>query len=451
LLAAIVVGLAPPAFAQTSPTVAPKSVVDPQPGVDLETIQARRQALFERMLERPDDLDAAFEYAALSVQAGDLEAAVGTLERMLIFAPGLPRLQLELGVLYFRLNAFETARSYFEAAVLAPDVPPEVREKVETYLAGIDMAGEPTRYTGQVRTGIRYQTNANRAPNVGIITLNDLPFELTPDSQGSPDGNVYGLGIFHVSHDLPSQGDTLEVDLLTYGSKQFKQDELDVAVAELTLGPAFDMRRFGIENAAAGLYGIGSVIYLDNHVYSSAAGAGVRYLWQPQPGYSLVHAMEYRYRAYYDSESSPTAEEREGSEFRAVTSGRYIITPTITLAANGYLQYSDARQDYLENTEVGFALSPSFAFDSPFGDGWQDWIISPAAGFVYRRYAGPDPAIDPNVTEWDWELFVGGELTVPLQESWALLAETEYRNYDSNYPTRDFDNFSVSLSLLKSF
>lgn len=449
VLAGLLAGWALPALAQTDPSVAPKSVVAPQSGVDLEALQTRRQMLFEQMLARPDDLDAAFEYAALSVQVGDLEAAVGTLERMLIFAPGLPRLQLELGVLYFRLAAYETARSYFEAAVSAPDVPPEVREKVETYLAGIDKAGETTRFTGQARAGIRYQTNANRAPNAGIITLNDLPFDLKDG--GAPDGNVYGLGIFHVSHDLESQGDTLEADLLTYGSKQFHQDELDVAVVELTIGPAFDMRRFGIDNAAIGVYGIGSGIYLDNDFYSAAVGAGTRLLWQPQPGFSLVHALEYRYRTYYDSESSPTAELREGSEIRAVTSARYILTPTVTLAANAYVQYSGARRGYLENTEVGAAVSPSFAFDAPFGDGWGDWIISPAAGFVYRAYAGPDPAIDAETSERDWELFVGADLTVPLKDDWALLAETEYRHYDSNYPTRDFDNFSVSLSLLKSF
>lgn len=449
VLAAILAILPLSAFAQTSPAVAPKSVVAPHPGVDVESIQARRQALFERMLAQPDDLDAAFEYAALSVQVGDLEGAVATLERMLIFAPGLPRLQLELGVLYFRLAAFETARSYFESAVSGPDVPPQVREKVETYLASIDEATMKTRFTGQARVGIRYQTNANRAPNAGIITLNDLPFELSDG--GAPDGNVYGLGIFHVSHDLETQGDTLEADLLVYGSKQFHLDELDVGLMELTLGPAFDMRRFGMENAAFGIYGIGSAIYLDGDFYSAGGGAGARFLWQPQPGFSLVHALEYRYRSYYNSESSPTAELREGSEVRAVTSGRYILTPTITLAANAYLQYSDAQRDYLENTEVGLAFSPSFAFDSPFGDGWADWVISPGAGLVYRHYAGPDPAVDADETEHDWELFAGAELTVPLKDNWALLAETEYRSYQSNYPTRDFDNFSVSLSLLKSF
>ena len=88
------------AVAQTKSTVPPKRVVPAQ--VDeaaVQQAQARREALFQAILQKPDDLDAAFEYAALSVQVGDIEAAISTLERMLIFAPGLPRLQLELGVL----------------------------------------------------------------------------------------------------------------------------------------------------------------------------------------------------------------------------------------------------------------------------------------------------------------------------------------------------------------
>lgn len=39
------------------------------------------------MLQDPSNLDVAFEYASLSSQVGDYEAAVSTLERMLIFAP----------------------------------------------------------------------------------------------------------------------------------------------------------------------------------------------------------------------------------------------------------------------------------------------------------------------------------------------------------------------------
>ena len=52
-----------------------------------DQIEARRQALLQLMLRDPSKLDIAFEYASLSSQVGDHEAAVSTLERMLIFAP----------------------------------------------------------------------------------------------------------------------------------------------------------------------------------------------------------------------------------------------------------------------------------------------------------------------------------------------------------------------------
>jgi hypothetical protein len=52
-----------------------------------DQIEARRQALRQLMLRDPSKLDIAFEYASLSSQVGDHEAAVSTLERKLIFAP----------------------------------------------------------------------------------------------------------------------------------------------------------------------------------------------------------------------------------------------------------------------------------------------------------------------------------------------------------------------------
>jgi hypothetical protein len=66
----------PPAFAAPDSTPASR-----------DQIEDRRQALLRLMLQDPSNLDVAFEYAALSSQVGDYEAAVSTLERMLIFAP----------------------------------------------------------------------------------------------------------------------------------------------------------------------------------------------------------------------------------------------------------------------------------------------------------------------------------------------------------------------------
>lgn len=453
IVAAALLGLAATqAYAQTKSTVPPKRVVPAQTSSgSVQQIQARREVLFQAMLAKPDNLDAAFEYAALSVQAGDIEAAISTLERMLIFAPGLPRLQLELGVLYYRLAAYETARGYFEAAIAGPDVPPEVRAKVEQFLAGIDQASDTSRFTGQVRAGIRYQTNANRAPVDSVILLGGRPFTLNAEAQGTPDGNVYATGIFHWSNDLPSQGDTLEIDLLTYGSKQFEREELDVALAELTIGPAFDMGRFGMENAALGIYGIGSGVFLADDFYSAGIGAGSRFVIRPNPATSLVAALEYRHKNYHDSDSSPTASLRDGDELRTFGTATYILSPTTVLYGNAYLQRVWADADYLSYLEGGFTVGPRYSFASPVDSSRPAWTVALNTGALFRNYDDPDPVISPTDAEKDWEAFVGGGLTIPFKPDLALITELEYRYVDSNYDTRKYDNFSISLSIAKSF
>ena len=101
---------AAPAIAEGDTTVAVQRLGPPE-------VEARREALLQQMIARPSDLDLAFEYAQLSAQVGDYEGAVSTLERMLIYAPNTPRLQLELGILYYKLGSYEVARTYFAQVV----------------------------------------------------------------------------------------------------------------------------------------------------------------------------------------------------------------------------------------------------------------------------------------------------------------------------------------------
>src|SRR6266851_1725529 len=70
-------------------------------------LEAKKAALFQEMLRNPANLDATFAYAEAAAKLGDNEAAVSALERMLLFNPSLPRVELELGTLYFRMGSFE--------------------------------------------------------------------------------------------------------------------------------------------------------------------------------------------------------------------------------------------------------------------------------------------------------------------------------------------------------
>ena len=98
-------------------------------------LRAEADALFKHLLAKPNDLDAAFRFSEIETKLGDYEAAIGALERMLFYNPNLPRVQLELGLLYFKLHSYEMAKSYFNAALASPDTPQDVRDQVAKFLS----------------------------------------------------------------------------------------------------------------------------------------------------------------------------------------------------------------------------------------------------------------------------------------------------------------------------
>jgi tetratricopeptide (TPR) repeat protein len=131
----------PAALAQSAPASTPAPVASP-PAASMNDADKRVAAdlLFKRLLLKPDDLDAGFQYAQLETELGDYEAAIGALERILYYNPNLPRVNLQLGTLYFHLRSYEMARNCFDAVLNAPDVPLDIRTEVQTYVAAIDKA-----------------------------------------------------------------------------------------------------------------------------------------------------------------------------------------------------------------------------------------------------------------------------------------------------------------------
>ena len=87
---------------------------------DRSALEAQKDQLFQQMLANPANLDVVFAYADVSAKLGDNEAAVSALEQMLLFNPNLPRVDLELGALYFRMGSFDVAPDYFQKAAEPP-------------------------------------------------------------------------------------------------------------------------------------------------------------------------------------------------------------------------------------------------------------------------------------------------------------------------------------------
>lgn len=421
------------------------------PPASQEALAARQTQLLELMLRQPDNLDIAFEYATISSLLGDYEAAISTFERMLIYAPGLPRVQLELGVLYFRLGSYDTALYYFESTLESPNVPPEVEARVQSYIAAIATEQVPTEFRAAIMLGVRGQTNANAAPGGRRVTLNGRDFLLDETSTGQADVNVFAAANLHGAYDLGSQGDTLEADLLIYAARYHEVVRLDTGIAELTFGPSFNMKRFEMDNTRAGIYGILSGVRLNHANYLGTVGAGARFVSLINPKVRVVGKAEFRRRWYNDTAAFTTASERNGYVLRTDIKVSHQTTATWRSRVFVIADFEEAKTDYNQSWEAGGGIGGTYKFASPIEKLTQPWSFDMEAGYVYRKYDAPDPVISTTDTQFNHEGWARAVLSVPFRPDVAMSLTGELRRQYSNYATSSYTNASAILSLMKTF
>jgi hypothetical protein len=415
-------------------------------------IEARRQALLQLMLQNPGDLDVAFEYAALSSQVGDYEASISTLERMLIFAPNTPRLQLELGILYYKLGSYDVARSYFAQVVANPAVPPEIAAKVRLYLQQLAIEADPPPFTGSIFSGIRWESNANSAPATQNITLNGLDFTLDSQSVAAPDWSAVNIGTLHYGYDLKNQGDRMEFDFLTYNATYFDLTDVNLNFFEATLGPSFNLKRIGADKSRLFVYGIGDEVLLGNDQYFAAGGGGVRFLSFAAPRSVLDLRLETRVRQFTNTRDRPTNTLRDGAQTRFGGSYSYYLAPGVVLVVQGYAQHEAAEVGFYTNTEIGASAGIAWTFANPLAAaGRYPWTLQVGAGGIHRRYDDPDPTINPFQSEVDKTFWGRAALLIPVAETWAAVPQVEIRDQDSNYEISKYDDFSALVGLQKRF
>jgi len=417
-----------------------------------DQLDARRQSILQQMIANPGDLDLALQYSELSAQAGDYEGAISTLERMLIYAPNTPRLQLELGILYYKIGSYDMARSYFATVLANPNVPPSIASQVRVYIQQVAVEADPPPFSGTWYTGIRWESDANSAPASQSITLNGIDFTLDDTAVAASDWSVLNVGTLHYSYDLKNQGDRIEFDALAYNASYFDLTDIDLTFIETTLGPSFNMKRWGMDKSRLFLYGIGDEVLLGNAQYFDAGGAGARILSFAAERSILDVRVETRFRNFNNTEIRPTSSLREGEQTRLGGSYSYLLAPGLVLIVEGYDQRENADADFYANWEIGGSAGIAWTFANPIrAEARFPWTLQAGAGGLNRTYDDPDPTINPHAREVDNTFWSRVALVLPVAETWAMIPQVEIRDQQSNYETAEFDDFSATLGLQKRF
>jgi hypothetical protein len=426
---------------------------------DRARLEAEKASLFEQMLRDPANLDVAFAYADVSGRLGDYEGAVSALERMLLFNPNLPRVQLELGALYFRMGSYTLARAYFARAAAA-NPPPEVRARIDQYLAEIEKGESRHHLTGYVFFGGQYQSDANVAPGSPLILSPIGPVLLNNQFTKQASGSQFGSGSVLYSYDLGTQNrDTLDVTSVGYLNHYVNPavTRLDLSLLELTAGPRFNFPNGGLvgeKPASVRPYIIGDEVGLGWNQYFAAIGTGIEYDQIVWNDLALKSIFEFRHKGFTNAPDRPLSTGLGGSDKLVSLSATKPITANSTLN----LQF-----DYLDqSTQLPFYTNNSYAiagtywlrYDDPIGITPSSWETSIFLGRAWSNYASPDPCCNtsdnPSIffsasSQLTQRWRFGFTQTLLVAANTAIVLQLERDIVSSNLPLYAYTNTSVLL------
>lgn len=386
-------------------------------------LQKAYDEAFAAMMADPQNLDKTFAFASLASQKGDLEGAISALERMLFINPDLPRVKLELGVLYFRLNSLETARVYLQGALAAPEVPPPVRERAQSFLDEIDKRAARHQLTGSLYGGVRVQSNAN-ASGSGAVTFFDpvLGPQNATLTTGTKQGdfNLFALANARYIYDFQDQNqDLFEVTGAFYSARQQTVQRVNVTFAELTFGPRLGVPWLSGTNVRP--YAILDYIDLKDDPYYRAPGAGLELLSEVVPGTIAQINFEARDKRYHNSFLLPTLTDQNGDELLVRGQLTQVITDALAALASGTIATLHARNESQGYLYYDYTLGLSYSFDAPFGLTELPWNILGTATRAFYDYNRPDPTIDANTTRFDRDWRFALVSTVPVTVDWSVI------------------------------
>lgn len=412
-------------------------------------LRQQYNAAFQETMRKPADLDVLFRFASLATQVGDLEGAISALERMLLINADLPRVRLELGVLYYRLGSYEAARTYLVSALKSPSLPADVRRKADEYLAQIDSKASPSSFAGDVFFGWRYQSNANLGPASSRVLLFGQPANLNQAGLGTADwGVVSSLQVRHRWDFGHQDKSALETQFSAYANRQFQLSAANVSLLDLTTGPRFQIFNGVWEDVSLRPFLTGGYVWVNDTPYYGSWGGGLEAGALLADGFRNSTIVVFRRQNNQDTSYLPANSQYRGTSLSANTVFQHDFGPLLSLFAIGSVQrfYADLApwQSYsLYGVGGGF----TFRFVDPLLRTGLPWTMSLSATEQWWTYDQPDIVVDPGIMRYQNDTILSLVLAVPFDErtTFSLSAGRFVRG--ATVPNYEFANNSFMFGV----
>jgi tetratricopeptide (TPR) repeat protein len=422
-----------------------------QDGAQSEADRRYRQA-FEAMTQDLSNPERAFEFVQAATEVGDIRGAIAALERILLINPGLPNIKAELGLLYLRTGAIETAERYLNEALESGEVPIAYRERITTALQRATELQARNRISGSLFAGGRFESNPDAAPTRAQFVLEGVGL-IVEDRDIDRDSDFGVSAVADLTHvyDFGGQrGDNLETNLLLYNDEFFEVDEADFNFAELSIGPAFFLGNYQ-NPLKVRPFAVGSLMWLENTYYRSAFGVGLELATALADRTDGRLSFRGERQAYRESEENPDANLYTGQYYALNATVDHRLSPNLILSGTLLGAKKNAAQAFEDYQEIGAAIGATYFFADPFGQPDLPWSVSATAQYRNFDFDVPDPTINPNEKRdddrWDVRLSAG----VPVIDRLNAVISTSYTRNNSTIPNREYDNFTVGIGVSYRF
>jgi len=404
--------------------------------------QDRYQAAYQALMADPGNIALLAAFANEASRIGNYEGAIGALESILVQNPGLNQVRVELGVMYYRVRAYDVSRYHLERALASGTLPDKVAARAERYLETNDERMDGTNISGFVSAGLRWDTNPQMITDEDeIFGVDDEGETFSGKSDESPDDDFAGFlqGYLMWREDLGNQyGETWDTSASTYWRWQFSESNADIGYTRLTTGPRLAIAPGDIDHFFIRPYAVTTLSLVDNGFSNATAGGGVTISKRFDTWVTPWVRGEVRYRFDEDDDDQGVlGEVRAGVNFA--------LNEDLIVGFGGRWMITAAEADFRSSTVLGAFVDVSYRYDAPWELTDFPWELSLHGDYKHESYDGVNPDIAKGIDRVDNEYRLVARNTVGLSSSWFLFVEGGMNIQDSNVPNYEANNEYVAV------
>lgn len=405
--------------------------------------------LIERSRRDPANVALVLEIARVASTLGEIETAIGALERLLIFDPGQPRLRLQLGALYQRLGALDLARLQFEQALAGSGEDLELAPRARTHLAAIGTARARNVVAGELLVGGRYQTNPKAAGSSSDVRIGDQPVRAGQEEKD--DFSLFAQGVLTHTYRFDTQwDDVLASELRSYAELFATQTRQDFTFLELESGPRIGLGRLGLGDASLRPFATAAYATLDRAYYFHWLGVGLELHDRWGAELETRFRLRVRRQGYVGTQARPYSG-RNGWREDALVGATWALGPRDAIDGLLYAEWAGARDDEQAYGEAGASLIYGHSFGAGAGAGVGPLTLYGGGSIAYSRYRGSDPDVEPGRRRKDFGYGLRGGAVLAVTPAVALQGEVEHRFVQSNVEVYQYGSTAALLALRLRF